>query len=210
MVNIAIVDDHDLFRQGLILVLGQVDEFNVVGDFSSGDEFLIALETLSVDVVLMDINMSGTNGIDTTRLVLKAKPLLKVIALTMFVEDAYYLQMIDAGARGFILKKGGKYELIQAIQEVYKGGNFFSQEILQRMAFKSINKEKEDLDKLSKRELEVLQMICHGLSTKEISDQLFISPKTVEVHRSNILRKAKLKNVAQLIIWAIKNDLFKV
>jgi len=210
MVNIAIVDDHDLFRQGLILVLGQVDEFNVIGDFRSGDDFLGALESLPVDVVLMDINMSGTNGIEATRLALKIKPLLKVIALTMFIEDSYYLQMIDAGARGFILKKAGKYELIQAIQEVNKGGSFFSQEILQRMAYNSINKDTDDPEQLSKRELEVLQLVCRGLSTKEISEDLFISHKTVEVHRSNLLRKANLKNVAQLIIWAIKRDYFSV
>ncbi len=206
MINIAIVDDHEMFREGLVLVLSQVDEINIVGDFNSGSSFLNALGELDVDIVLMDIKMEGINGIETTQKAKTIKPDLKVIAVTMFVEDSYYMQMINAGAHGFVLKKAGKYELAQAIQEVDKGGNYFSQEILQKLAFKAISGKEEKDNQLSAREAEVLQLICKGFSTKEISESLFISQKTVEVHRSNILKKSDQKNIAQLVIWAIKNN----
>ncbi len=206
MINIAIVDDHEMFREGLVLVLSQVEEINIVGDFNSGHSFLNALRELDVDIVLMDIKMDGMNGIETTQKAKTLKKDLKVIAVTMFVEDSYYMQMINAGAHGFVLKKAGKYELVQAIQEVDKGGNYFSQEILQKMAFKAISGKEDKENQLSTREVEVLQLICKGLSTKEISKNLFISQKTVEVHRSNILKKTEQKNIAQLVIWAIKNN----
>nr|WP_321406368.1 response regulator transcription factor [uncultured Carboxylicivirga sp.] len=206
MINIAIVDDHEMFIEGLVLVLSQVDNFNVVATFSSGDEFLKSIESLTIDVVLMDINMSGKSGIETTKICKVKKPEVRIIAVTMFVEDSYYMQMINAGAHGFILKKAGKFELTQAINEVYKGGNYFSQEILKKMAFKAISKKEDDPDQLSSREVEVLQLICKGMSTKEISERLFLSTKTVEVHRSNILKKTNQKNVAQLVIWALKHN----
>jgi len=206
MINIAIVDDHEMFREGLVLVLGQIENINIVGDFNSGNSFLADLANLDVDIVLMDIKMEGMNGIETTQKAKAIKPDLKVIAVTMFIEDSYYMQMINAGAHGFVLKKAGKYELAQAIQEVNKGANYFSQEILQKMAFKAISGKENKENQLSSREVEVLQLICKGLSTKEISENLFISQKTVEVHRSNILRKSDQKNIAQLVIWAIKNN----
>ncbi len=206
MINVAIVDDHEMFREGLVLVLSQEDEINIVGDFNSGDSFLKAFGELDIDIVLMDIKMEGMNGIEATKKAKSLNPDIKIIAVTMFVEDSYYMQMLNAGAHGFVLKKAGKYELVQAIQEVHKGGNYFSQEILQKMAFKAIAGKDEKEQQLSKREIEVLQLICKGLSTKEISEVLFISQKTVEVHRSNILRKSDQKNIAQLVIWAIKNN----
>ncbi|MCU4163729.1 response regulator [Carboxylicivirga caseinilyticus] len=206
MINIAIVDDHEMFIEGLVLVLSQVDNFNVVATFSSGDEFLSSIESLTIDIVLMDINMTGKSGIETTKICKVKKPEVRIIAVTMFVEDSYYMQMINAGAHGFILKKAGKFELTQAINEVYKGGNYFSQEILKKMAFKAISKKEDDPDQLSSREVEVLQLICKGMSTKEISERLFLSTKTVEVHRSNILKKTNQKNVAQLVIWALKHN----
>jgi len=206
MINIAIVDDHEMFREGLVLVLSQIENFNIVGNYHSGDEFLEVMDSLPIDVVLMDIKMSGTSGIETTRLSKIKNPKLKIIAVTMFVEDSYYMQMINAGAHGFILKKAGKYELTQAINEVYNGGNYFSQEILKKMAFSAISKKTDDPDQLTNREIEVLQLICKGLSTKEISENLFLSAKTVEVHRSSLLRKSNQKNVAQLVIWAIKHN----
>lgn len=205
MIKVAVVDDHELFREGLVLVLKQIDDIEIVADFGSGNAFLESLDHLDLDIVLMDIKMEGFDGIETTIKAKDAKPNLKIIAVTMFEEDSYYLQMIHAGAQGFVLKKAGKYELAQAIKEVYKGGNYFSQEILQKMAFKAINTEKQQEEQLTGRETEVLQLICKGLSTKEICEKLFISQKTVEVHRSNLMRKTDCKNVAQLVIWALKN-----
>ncbi len=205
MINIAVVDDHEMFREGLVLVLGQIEDVNVVADYCCGHVFLENMDDLDIDIVLMDIKMEGMNGIETTQKLKAKKPDIKVIAVTMFVEESYYMQMIQAGAHGFILKKAGKYELAHAIQEVSKGGNYFAQEILQKMAFKAIAKTEDKEEQLTKREVEVLQLICEGLSTKEISEKLFLSHKTIEVHRSNILRKSDQKNIAQLVIWAVKN-----
>jgi len=204
MICVAVVDDHELFREGLVLVLNQMDDVEVCANFGSGQDFLNAMGGLDIDLVLMDINMEAMNGIETTQKLKAIKPEVKVIAVTMYTEDSYYMQMINAGAHGFVLKKAGKYELAKAIHEVHNGGNYFSQEILQKMALKAIAKPEEN--ELSVREIEVLQLICKGHSTKEISEMLFLSHKTIEVHRSNILRKSGQKNVAQLVMWALKNN----
>lgn len=132
MIRVAVVDDHELFREGLVLVLNQMDDVDVCANFGSGLDFLNAIDGLNIDLVLMDINMEAMNGIETTQKLKAIKPDVKVIAVTMYTEDSYYMQMINAGAHGFVLKKAGKYELAQAIHEIHKGGNYFSQEILQK------------------------------------------------------------------------------
>jgi DNA-binding NarL/FixJ family response regulator len=209
-IDIAIVDDHELFRDGLKLVISQIEDFNVCNESSGGKEFLAYISHGTYpDVVLMDVNMPEMNGIETTEKALKIAPGLKVIALTMHKDESYYMQMISAGAKGFVLKKSGKYELQQAINEVYSGGNYFSSDIMQKMTFRLINPHTDD-DKLTKREKEILKLICNGLSSNEISEKLFISPKTVEVHRTNIFRKTNVKNTARLVIWAVKNNIYSI
>ena len=154
--------------------------------------------------------MPGTNGIKTTQQAIDLKKEINIIGLTMLNDEASYLRMIENGAKGFVLKKSGKYELQQAIQDVYNGGNYFSQDILQKLAFRINRKSSNPADELTNRESEVIVHICKGLSTKQISEVLFISPKTIEVHRSNILSKTGCKNIAQLIVWAIKNGVFSI
>jgi len=208
-IRIAVVDDHDLFREGLKLVLNQIDGFQVVFDSSDGFQFLKMLETDDPDIVLMDIEMPRINGIETTNQALRAKPDLKIIALTMFSDTGHYSQMINAGVKGFIIKKANKFELEQAIQVVYQGGNYFSQEILQKLAFQYMGKT-AGKENLTSREIEIIVQICNGLTTQEIAEKLHISAKTVETHRSNIFLKAEVKNTAGLIVWAIRNHFFSV
>jgi DNA-binding NarL/FixJ family response regulator len=208
-IKIAIIDDHDLFREGIKLVLGQIENFEVVFDTSSGFLFLDFLQNSLPDVVLMDINMPVIDGVETTQKALQLNADLKVIALTMFSDTTHYTQMIDAGIKGFILKKSNKFELQQAINAVYSGGNYFSQEIMQKLAFQSVNFASA-LNQFTHRELDVLHLVCKGLTTQEISDKLFISVKTVEVHRSNIFHKTDVRNICELIVWAIKNNYFSV
>jgi len=208
-IKIAIVDDHDLFREGIRLVLGQIEKFEVVFDTPSGILFLEFLQNSFPDVVLMDINMPVIDGIETTRKAIELQANLNVIALTMFSDTTHYTQMINAGIKGFILKKSNKYELQQAINTVYAGGNYFSQEILQKMAFRSVNFS-NGTDQMTQRELEVLNLVCNGLTSQEISDKLFISIKTVEVHRTNIFQKSAVRNSSELILWAIKNNYFSI
>ncbi|MBK7867572.1 MAG: response regulator transcription factor [Ignavibacteriales bacterium] len=202
-IKIAIVEDHDIFREGLILVLNQIDQFEMVFGTSNGDLFIDYIHHSIPDIVLMDINMPIIDGIETTKKALKLSPDLKIIALTMFSDVLHYSQMILAGAKGFVTKNASKYELQQAITEVYNGGNYFSKEILQKISFQIIHKPFFQ-DYLTIREQDVLNLVCRGLTSQEIAEQLFISLKTVEVHRTNIFGKAKVRNTAELIIWAIK------
>jgi len=209
LIKIAIIDDHDLFREGIKLVLTQIAEFDVIYDNSNGILFLEFLKHTIPDVVLMDINMPIIDGIETTKNAIKINPNLKVIALTMFSDTTNYTQMISAGVKGFVLKKSNKFELQQAISVVFEGGNYFSQEIIKRLAFQSLSSSQGN-DYLTNREIDVIQFICKGLSTQEISDKLFISIKTIETHRTNIFRKADVKNIAGLLVWAIKNNYFSI
>jgi DNA-binding NarL/FixJ family response regulator len=207
---IAIVDDHELFRDGLKLVLSQLNPgYNVV-EFHNGQEFLMSLNQQVPDIVLMDINMPVLNGRETTVKALELYPELKIIAVTMYGEENYYLRMIEAGVKGIILKKSGKYELEQAIQEVQEGGNYFSQEIMQKMAVRLNRKQTHKYESLSEREQEVMILVCNGLANHEIADKLFLSPKTVEVHKTNIFRKTGIKNTAQLVIYAIKKGFIEI
>jgi len=208
-ISIAIIDDHDLFREGIKLVLQQIEGFSVEFDTSNGNHFIEILDIIPVDIALMDIEMPMINGILTTIKALQIKPDLKVIALSMFSDTGHYTQMINAGVKGFILKKANKFELEQAITTVQSGGNYFSQEIIQKLAFQYKNKASGNYH-LTGREIEIMVMICQGLTSAEISEQIHISLKTVETHRSNIFLKAGVKNTAGLIVWAIKNQYYSV
>lgn len=206
-IKIAIVDDHALFRDGIRMVLSQIPGYDVIYDSSDGRDFIEFVLKSKVDIVLMDIEMPYLSGIETTRQTLALKPNLKIIALTMFADEMHYMQMLKAGVKGYILKKSNKFELKQAIDEVFNGGNYFSQEIIQKLASQSIGKRVNNPDQLSEREKDVLNLICIGLTSKEVAEKLFISIKTVEVHRANILRKTNARNTAELMIWAVKNNL---
>ena len=208
-IRIAVIDDHDLFREGIILVLSQIDGFEVVFSTSDGNRFVEALAETPVDVALMDIEMPELSGALTTQKALEVKPELKVIALTMFSDTGHYTQMIQAGARGFILKKANKFELEQAILSVHRGGNCFSQEILQKLAFRYNGKSGGE-EELTTREVEIMVLICQGHTSQEISERLHISAKTVETHRSNLFLKAGVRNVAGLIAWAVRNQYYSI
>jgi DNA-binding NarL/FixJ family response regulator len=208
-IQIAVIDDHDLFREGIKLVLNQIEDFKVVFDTPDGNRFVEILDKIWIDIALMDIEMPAINGIQTTLKALQAKPDLKIIALTMFSDIGHYSQMINAGVKGFILKKANKYELQQAITIVHQGGNYFSQEILKKLAYQFANI-RSDSESLTSRETEIMLLICQGYTSREISDKLHISNKTVETHRFNIYQKSNVRNTAGLIIWAIRNQYFTV
>jgi len=203
-IDIAVVDDHELFREGIMLVLGQIPEFRVMFDACDGESFLEKLGAHRPDVVLMDVNMPRMDGAEATARALLLHPDLKIIALTMFSDHLHYSQMIRAGVKGFMLKKGNKQELQQAITEVSGGGVYFSREILQKLALRVFGKDREQ--QLTAREQDVLGLVCSGLTSPEIADRLFISFKTVEGHRTNIFQKTGVRNTAELILWAIRND----
>ena len=209
--RISIVDDHQLFRDGLKFLLSGWDFVDDVFVSENGDEFLKNIESMLPDVVLMDIEMPGTNGIDTTISCLEKHPDIKVIALSMYGNENYYTGMIDAGAKGFLLKNSRFEDVQRAITEVINGNNYFSPEILNGIV-RNLSKKKTSPDnsELTAREIEVLYNICKGLSNQEIANNLNLSKRTVDKHRENILLKTQSGNTAQMVVYAIKNKLFEI
>ena len=212
-VNIALVDDHTLFRTGLRGLLSMREGFNVVADVGSGEEFLELLPALEVDVVFMDISMPGINGVETTRRVLQLRPNLHVIALSMYGDDHFYKLMLESGASGFLLKDSDIEEVYASVDAVSEGDSYFSEALLgsitrnmSRLTIPEVSSE----DALSDREVEILLEVCRGLSNQEIADKLFISKRTVDKHRANILEKTGCKNTANLVVYAIKNHLVEI
>jgi len=212
-IKLIIVDDHGLFRNGLKLLLNTTQLVQVVGEASNGAEFLELIKSGLPDIVLMDIDMPVMDGIEATRRAIAMYPDLKIITLSMFGEDEYYYQMIDAGVKGFLLKNSDISELKKAIQQVNAGKTYFSEELLLNMLrnIKTVSvTEKQGEVSLSDREIEVLQQICKGLSNQEIADVLHISKRTVDKHRANLLEKTNCRNTASLVMFALKNKLIEL
>ena len=210
-IRIALADDHQLFRNGLKILLGGYPEFEVVAEASNGTELLKVLENCPTDIVLMDINMPEMDGVEATSRISRQIPEVFVIALSMYGEEEYYYRMVEAGAKGFILKDSDISDVHDAIIAVHRGGNYFSQELLYHVIRRIKNREQEEKSSnLSRREKEILFKICEGLSNHEIAEELFISKLTVDKHRANLLAKTGSKNTASLILYAIKNRLIEV
>ena len=210
-IRIIITDDHQLFRNGLKILLNSFPDFEVAGEASNGEEFLKLLKSVKADIALMDINMPEMDGIEATRKGIKMSPEINIIALSMYGEEEYYYKMVDAGAKGFLLKDSDISEVRDAILTVAKGGSYFSQELLYHVIQKIKHREHEAKSaNLSKREKEILLKICEGLSNQEIAEILFISKRTVDKHRANLLGKTNSKNTASLILFAIRNKLIEI
>ncbi|MBN1108179.1 MAG: response regulator transcription factor, partial [Bacteroidales bacterium] len=192
-------------------LLNAFPDLEVVGEASNGEEFLRLLCTTKADIALMDINMPVMDGIEATRKGLRLCPDIFIIALSMYGEEDYYYKMVDAGVKGFLLKDSDINEVNEAIHTVSRGGSYFSQELLYNVIRRIRNRENENKSaSLSKREREILVKICEGLSNQEIADALFISKRTVDKHRANLLGKTNSKNTASLILFAIKNKLIEI
>lgn len=213
-IKIFVVDDHEIFRQGMVVLFDTSSIAEVVNTASNGAEFLMKIEKKRPDVVLMDIRMPMMDGIETTKLAVEKYPDIKIIALSMFGEEEYLESMLNAGAKGFLVKNTGMDELERAVSTVHQGRSYFSTELLTILMELLRNPKKEDSKKdntqFSKREFEVLQLICEGYTNQEIAEKLFISQRTVDGHRANIIAKAGVKNTAHLVTYAIKNAYYKV
>jgi DNA-binding NarL/FixJ family response regulator len=210
--KVIIVDDHTLFRNGLRILLNNMENYRVIAEASNGKQFLDLIEKEMPDLVLLDINMPVMDGIEAATIAHEKYPDLKIITLSMYGEEDYYYKMVNAGVKGFVLKNSDIKEVKNALDVVFEGGSFFSTELLQNLinSLKSAPKSKEVHNELSEREMEILILICQGLSNQEIGDKLFISKRTVDKHRANILEKSESKNTAQLVVYAIKNKLVEL
>mgnify|MGYP003317899536 CR=1 FL=1 len=216
MIRVALVDDHTLFRNGLKMLLSTHAQVEVVLEAGSGEEFLAEVESVQPDVVFMDYAMPGMSGAQTTEQALQLCPEMKIISLTMFADNAYYSQMVASGAKGFLLKDSEFDEVVAAVETVATGGSYFNESLLQSLSqsLRSTGNSAADsiaeADRLSEREIEILVGICRGESTQEIADRLYISKRTVDKHRANILEKSGCKNTASLVVYAIRHGLVEV
>jgi DNA-binding NarL/FixJ family response regulator len=213
-IEIIITDDHAIFREGLGFVISQITDFKLVGEASTGLELIELRDRQNADIILLDISMPQMDGIEATTRLLAKYPDQKIITLSSFDQEAYYYKMIKAGVMGFVEKKAGKSELEDAIRTVYSGQNFFPQNMLRQLIFKGGNNgeatAQENLVNLTNREKEVLELICQGYSNTEIGEKLYLSPKTIDNHRTNLLQKTNTRNSANLVMFAIKNKLIEV
>ncbi|MDR2885160.1 MAG: response regulator transcription factor [Rikenellaceae bacterium] len=211
-IKVALVDDHALFRGGLRGLLAGGGACEVVAEAADGQEFLSLLDAgLAPDVVLLDIDMPVMGGFEVAQRMAAGHPDVRIVVLTMHSDEEYYLRMVSLGARGFLLKNSDIDEVLSAIRTVARGGTYFSQELLTSLiAVHTAPPAPGPDDTLSERELEVLGLICRGMSNNEIADQLFISKRTVDKHRANILEKTGTKNTAHLVMYAVKNGLVEL
>lgn len=206
--NIWLIDDHLLFRAGFKTLLSRLENTVVTFEASNGADFIAQLNIAKPDIVFLDISMPKVDGVEATQKALSLSPDLNIIILSMFGERDYYTKLAELGVKGFLLKSCAFYEVEQAIASVSEGDYFFSQELLQLTS--SATNRNNQHDDLSEREKEILVKICDGASNQEIAEQLFISKRTVEKHRANIMLKTSCNNTASLVIFAIKNGFYNV
>ncbi|MGX7352211.1 response regulator [Enterococcus canis] len=206
--KLFIADDHALVRNALSFLLNAQPDMEVVGDAADGHEVFMKLEQLPVDLVLMGISMPpGENGLQTTRRIKEVLPKVKVLILTMHDEENYVKEALNAGADGYLLKHADDDELLKAIRTVYAGGQYFSgytEESLEALDHAEID---PLYDSLSKREKEILPLVALGYNNRDIAERLFISVKTVEVHKANIRKKLKVDSYASLLQYSLKHHL---
>lgn len=216
MIRVVIIEDLPIILEGIKLLINNVDDFEIVGEFPNGKAFVDTILSIEADIILTDINMPVMDGITATKLAMSLRPELKIIALSMYNDRKFYYEMITAGAKGFVLKQAPARDLEFAIREVFNGGNYFSPDLLRTVIIemqgieKELIKEKKELLKLSERETEILEFLCQGFTNQELADKLFVSLRTIETIKSRLMRKTNSKNNAGLIIWAIKNKIVMI
>ncbi len=209
-IRLLLVDDHRLIIDGMKSMMKGYDFITVSGEANNGLEALQLLDIINVDIVLMDIDMPIMNGIDALKEIKKNKPDTKVIILSMHEEAGMIKSIMAIGANGYILKNSSQDELVNAIVKVYQGKNYFSAGVTQSLLNETQNQGsqfKTSIEILTSREEEILKLIASGYSNKEIGSKLFISHRTVDTHRTNLMNKLNVTNIAGLISYAIKKGL---
>jgi DNA-binding NarL/FixJ family response regulator len=216
-INVLLVDDHVMLRDGVAAILNQVEGIKVVGGVSSGEEAVNSLKTYNPHIILMDIMMSGMTGLEATRWIKEQDKNVKIIIISSEVKKELVSEGIKSGIDGYLPKNADKATLVDAIRTVSRGEKYFNQAIM-NLVFEDFYKGEKEGNKasrrvaqgLTKRENEVLELVAQGKSNQEVADTLFISTKTVETHKTNILEKLGLKNTAELVRYAIKNNIISL
>lgn len=217
-IKILVVDDHSLVRDGIVAMLESCADFEVIGEASDGEEAINKAYLMMPDLILMDIMLPGINGVEAARIIKSKLKEMKILFLSMEVSEEFLNEILKFGAEGYVLKDIRKNELASAVRMAVTGTPYFSKGISD-MVFKRYremnsgepeSKPKPASDKLTEREIEILKLLSQGLSKKEIADQLFISPRTIDAHRSNIMEKLELKSTVDMVKYAIKQQLIQI
>lgn len=216
-IKIILADDEQLFRKGILFLLERESNFEILFEAENGQELIDKIDSENLpDVILMDLKMPVLNGVETTKIIHKKYPDIKIIALTSYDGKSFITNMIDVGASSYLLKNTNPKTVVHTINEVFSKGFYYDDKVMktihENLLSSSGKKVKSDLDKklLSKREREVLELICAQCTTSEIAEKLFISPRTVDGHRNNLLLKTGSKNVAGLVIYGIQKKLIEL
>jgi DNA-binding NarL/FixJ family response regulator len=212
-IKIALVDDEILFRKGIAFLLQREDNIEIIFEASNGEELLDSLEKCEIkpDIIVMDLKMPLLNGVEATKIIRKSHPDIKIIALTSYDSKSFIANMIQIGAVAYLIKNTTPKDLILTINEVAKKGFYYNEDVLKTIqdTIVSSKNSKVNLETgfLSPREIEILQLICQQKTTTEIAEHLFLSPRTVEGHRNNLLLKTESRNIAGLVVYAIQNEI---
>ncbi len=213
-IKIILVDDEILFRKGISFLLGRETNIEIIFEASNGEELISFLQNNKnnhPDIIIMDLKMPIINGVEATKIIRKEFPELKIIALTSYDSKSFVANMIDVGAVSYLIKNATPQELLTTIKEVASKGFYYTDYVMKIIQADVLTNKKTksnfDSNFLSPREIEVLKLICIQKSTVEIAEQLFISPRTVEGHRNNLLLKTESRNIAGLVVYAVQNEL---
>lgn len=212
-VKIALVDDEVLFRKGIAFLLQREENIEIIFEASNGEELLACLEENEIkpDIIVMDLKMPVLNGVEATKIIRKSYPDIKIIALTSYDTKSFIANMIQVGAVAYLIKNTTPKDLIHTINEVAKKGFYYNENVLkiiqETIVSSKTSKVNLETSFLSPREIEILQLICQQKTTTEIAEHLFLSPRTVEGHRNNLLLKTESRNIAGLVVYAIQNEI---
>ncbi len=208
VIKVLVVDDHRIVLDGLCALLDGAEGFRCIGTSENGKEALDRLKLTPADVVLMDLDMPVMDGMEATVRIKRTMPDMKVLSLTQHNERAMVQRLMDCGSDGYVLKSIDRDELLDAIRKVFSGKKYFSEEVTRKLAEREVHTAASGASaELTDRETEILRLICEGLSSKQIGEKIFISPRTVDTHRTNIMAKLDIHNVAGLIRFAYQNGI---
>lgn len=213
-IKVLIADDHEIIRYGISTYLSSADHIDIVAEASTGEECLKLFKKKKPDVCVLDISMPGTDGIETTRAIRALDSEVKILILSMHINRHILSDVLNAGINGYLLKSTNKADLLHGIESVAKGQQVFSDPISSLITNSFLKKGQSTGNSgsvnITNRELEILQLIVEGLTSQEIADQLYISPRTVDTHRANLMKKLDINNAAGLVRYALENDLISL
>jgi DNA-binding NarL/FixJ family response regulator len=209
MIKLLLVDDHAVLRDGLKTIIESEDDIKVIGEAVSGSDALNKVRELAPNIILMDINLPGMNGVEVTRILKQQYPHIRVLILTMHSHEEYFMSAIKEGADGYLLKDAPSDQVVEAVRTVFHGESVIHPSMTRKLlTFHQQSQRKDKVENsLTEREREVLTCLVKGLTNKEIGESLFVSDKTVKIHVSNIFKKLNVKSRSQVIIHAVQNKL---